>query len=468
MKVVIFKKSNLAIKIFLMFLLVIGLSCTDEGPSKPVIDGDPISVWVYETMNEVYLWEDLIPSEIDLNKNPEAVFNEILYSGDRFSFLTNDYAGLINSLEGVSQEAGYEFQLLRVDESSTDIVALILYTKQGSPARMEGLRRGDVITAINGTALTTSNYLDLISQISETHTISYRSYDEGIGSYVDQNDLTLSTTVVSENPNFLDSVYTLSNGQKMGYFVYHFFSPGPGSTDQYDIEMDDIFAKFKAEGIENLVLDLRYNSGGSISSAQLLASLIAPGVTSNDILYKNVWNDLYMDYIQGLEDGDEILNGRFQDRTNNIGNSLSGQTLYVLVGNRTASASELIINGLRPYMNVVIIGESTVGKNVGSIPIQDENSSYGMLPIVFQIFNANNQSDYEQGFTPDFEVDEFASRMVQFGSLDDPLLSTAYNLIIGEPGRIAPFGKKFEGELIQSSIENKVWSNRLIFDKPIK
>ncbi|QCK16670.1 S41 family peptidase [Mangrovivirga cuniculi] len=465
------EKRRVGLRVLLMAFLAIGVSCTDDGPDgpgTPDVNGDPVSNWVFETMSEVYYWEDLIPAEVDLTKNPEAVFNDIVYSGDRFSFLTDDYAGLINSLEGVSQEAGYEFQLLRAEEGSDDLVALVLYAKAGSPARQEGVRRGDAIYAINGTQLTINNYSNLLDQISETHTISYRRYEESAGSYVDQGDLTLSTTVVSENPNFLDSIYSLPNGQKMGYYVYNFFSPGPGSTDDYDMEMDNVFAEFKASGVENLVLDLRYNSGGSISSAQLLASLIAPGVSSTDILYKNVWNDLYMDYIQGLEDGDDILNGKFLDVNNNIGNSLSGQTLYVLVGNRTASASELIINGLRPYMNVVIIGESTVGKNVGSIPIDDENSSYGMLPIVFKIFNANDLSDYDEGFTPDFVVEEFASRFEQFGDINDPLLNTAYNLIVGEPGRIAPLGKKFEGELIQSSIENKAWTNRLIFDKPIQ
>ncbi|NMM47475.1 S41 family peptidase [Marinigracilibium pacificum] len=464
---------RISLKALMIALVIFSVSCKDEGPNPGGGGGstgpdNPISKWVYETMDEVYYWESFIPSAVDLSKSPETVFTSIKYSGDRFSVLVDDYEGLINSLEGVSKEAGYEFQLLRASQDTDDVVALVLYVKEGSPADIEGMRRGDAISAINGTSITTNNYRDLLPELAETHTISYRRFDEQQDKYVDQPDLTLTTQVISENPVFLDSVYTLANNEKLGYFVYNFFSPGPGSTDEYDQGMKGVFGKFKSEGIQHLVLDLRYNSGGSISSAQLLASLIAPGVTTTDILYKNVWNNLYQDYISGLENGDDILNGKFLNVSNNIGSQLTNQTLYVLVGERTASASELIINGLRPYMNVVIIGETTVGKNVGSIPIEDDNSTYGMLPIVFKIFNSNNKSDYDQGFTPDVEVNEFSYRFEQFGDLDDPLLATAVNQIVVGPSRIAPFTKQFEGELFKSSIDEKVWTNRLIFDIPIE
>ena len=119
--------------------------------------------------------------------------------------------------------------------------------------------------------------------------------------------------------------------------------------------------------------------------------------------------------------------------------------LYVIGGQRTASASEMIINGLRPYMPVIHIGETTVGKNEGSITVVDSSAPYtnvnsrnsnhtvGMQPIVFQIFNSLNQSDYTFGFEPDVEVREgdFATNIKPFGDTSEALLRAALDAING-------------------------------------
>src|SRR5690606_38056785 len=118
-------------------------------------------------------------------------------------------------------------------------------------------------------------------------------------------------------------------------------------NSEYDQQMDAIFANFQSQGITDLVLDLRYNSGGAIASSLNLASLIAPNTSTSDIFYENRWNDFYMDYFDNHEDGEENCTGRFFDKPENIGNQLNGK-VYILTGTSTASASELIINGLNP------------------------------------------------------------------------------------------------------------------------
>ena len=258
-------------------------------------------------------------------------------------------------------------------------------------------------------------------------------------------DVALDVKIIEENPNFLDTVYTFGN-HKIGYFMYTFFRPGISTQNptEYDDEMDAVFASFKSEGVTDLIIDLRYNLGGAISSATNLASLIAPNVTSSDILYENQWNDLYQNYIEGLENGDDILRGKFVEKAGNIGADLNAATVYVLVSRETASASELVINGLIPYMNVELIGFTTIGKNVGSIPIEDEDdpeNTYGLRPIVRKTFNSAGNSDYDQGFTPtgDKFINEYQYPWYPEGDVRDPLIKKAVELITGEvlPSRIA-------------------------------
>jgi C-terminal processing protease CtpA/Prc len=121
-------------------------------------------------------------------------------------------------------------------------------------------------------------------------------------------------------------------------------------------------------------------------------------------------------------------------------NSLSGlSTVYFIVTGRSASASELLINGLKPYMNVVLIGETTYGKNVASItiyeddPVKRENNKWGMQPIVIKMSNADNFSDFGNGFTPDTKMSEFTSDDLvirQLGDTEELLLKTTINKIL--------------------------------------
>src|SRR5690606_22852325 len=112
----------------------------------------------------------------------------------------------------------------------------------------------------------------------------------------------------------------------------------------------------------------------------------------------------------------------------NLGNTLTGNRLYVLTSSGTASASELIINGLKPYMDVFLIGDVTYGKNVGSIAIEDEENpenKYGLLPIVTQSFNSLDESDYSTGFTPNIPINENTERLRMLGDVNEIMLRTA-------------------------------------------
>jgi C-terminal processing protease CtpA/Prc len=271
-----------------------------------------------------------------------------------------------------------------------------------------------------------------------------------------------------ENPNYLSKVFEI-NGRKIGYYVYNFFATGTDNEAAvYDAEMDNIFAGFKAKGITDLVLDLRFNSGGSEVSANNLASLVAPD-PGNKLFFRREYNSkVENEILSDPNAGTDFLQSRLKTKAQNIGSQLSGR-VYILTGSRTASASELIINGLNPYMDVFLIGDVTYGKNVGSISLYDDTdpkNTWGMQPIVVKVYNSLNQSDYSNGFAPDIENKDNNIFIYPLGDPREELLSQAIEQITGVPtsGR-----KKFVGktsEVIGHSLDSKKRSFTLTVEGP--
>ncbi|MEB2782275.1 S41 family peptidase [Algoriphagus sp. C2-6-M1] len=453
------------------FVILSGLlwSCNKDDDKDPIVEPEltleeEINSWIYEVMDEVYYWRLNLRTPIAATSDPTNYFKSLLYTPtDRFSVIYPDYQELINSLSGISLDAGYEFKLYRVPDSE-NVYAEVIYVKKNSPASLTDLKRGDAIVAINGTQIDINNYRDLLDQTETTHTIKPLRYSDEEGAYVAMQDISLTPVELSEDPNFLDTIYTINN-QKIGYVVYNFFAPGTASDNKkYDREMDEVFAKLKAENINNLVLDLRYNGGGYVSSAVNLASLIGPGVTSADIFSRTKYNNLLASEIPALSS----VKTAFLDKTQNLGNTLDGNRLYVLTTGGTASASELIINGLKPYMDVFLIGDVTYGKNVGSVAIEDEKNpenAYGLLPIVTQSFNSLDQSDYSTGFTPNIAVNENTERLKVLGDINEIMLRTAIEQITGEAssGRFM----KLDREEIANTLEGKIRTGKMI-ESPIR
>lgn len=452
------KYSRLAV---FLGVLAISFSCNDE-PEGPAVDptsNDAVNLWISDIMNEVYFWLAEMRTPISLETEPADYFESLLNRPtDRFSDIFPNYDQLLSNLGGVTLEAGYEFNLFREAQGSDNVIAEVSYVKANSPAEASGLVRGDIITEINSTRLTLENFSSLLGTIDEPHTLGYRSFNEEISDYQDQEDISLTPVVLSENPNFLDTVFMIEN-QKIGYAIYHFFTPGPDlNSNVYDREMDEIFNRFKTEDIDHLIIDFRYNNGGFVSSAINLASLIAPNVNDQDVFSKTVYNDFLMQF----EELQNVQN-TFLSKTENIGATLEGNRVYILTSARTASASELVINGLRPYMDVFLIGDQTTGKNVGSIPFQDEENPenlYGILPIVTQSSNSLDQSDYSTGFTPNILALERTERLLPLGDINELLLRTAIQEITGVPSgsRI----QKLDRLDIGSTIDNHTRSGRMI------
>jgi len=459
---------HLKINISALILGALAFSCDgqkeeekkDTAPVQ-VSQNEKINKWTKDVMDEVYFWLEDLKTPISRNSDPTKYFESLLNTPtDRFSRIFPDYQNLIKSLQGVSKEAGYEITLARESSENNNVLAFITYVKKNTPAKENNLLRGDIITEINGQRMTLENYQSLLQKIGEPHNIGFFRYNASAKAYEKQPTVNLNVIEVEENPNFLDTIYTIEN-QKIGYVVYNFFAPGiDGQPKIYDDQMDQVFAKFKAANIKHLIIDFRYNGGGSLSSAINLASLIAPGVTDKDIFAKNRYNSFLSKFDQFKN-----VNNLFKSKTENLGSTLSNNRVYVLTTSRTASASELIINGLKPFMDVYLIGGKTVGKNVGSVALEDKDNpenNYGLLPIVVKIFNRDDRSDYDTGFEPNISANELSQNFFYpIGDTNDLLLKLAINHILGKPNERLQFTHR---EDLGSSLSRHIRNERIIMD----
>lgn len=416
------KLSAKNILISLTFLLALG-ACNEEND----IDIDPavlqINQFVWENMNTFYLWNTEMPK---LNPNRQAdskkFFDDLLYEAiDRWSFITDDIDELNNYFAGIRKELGYSLRGYYLKEGSDQVVAFVEYVEPNGPADRAGLQRGDLIVKVNGASITPENYNLLF--VSDNITIG-----KGVISAGDIQDLTPSISMQSEvlqiNPILSNEIFNV-DGKKIGYLAF------TGFMEEYDDELEAVFANYKAQGISDLILDLRYNGGGTVTTARLLASMISPASCAGKLFLRSAYN-------KGVEAAIKQENPNsykewFEDYFELNSNNLDLRNLYVLTTGGTASASEMVIYSLSPYMNVVQIGEQTYGKYYGSITIDDEEKKHkwAIQPIIMRAENVDNSIDYSQGLIPDFEVDD--NYNYDLGTTEDVLTAIAISKITGKP-----------------------------------
>jgi carboxyl-terminal processing protease len=419
--------------------------------SDVISDYKYVNGWIYDNMSVYYLWNDKLSKSPNYSLNPEDFFESILYKynktsnpdGDRFSWIQEDYTELLGNLSGVaSHEIGFEYILVGTDATLKQYYALVLYAMHGTDAELKGINRGRFITKINGQNITADNYKNLFGGTG-TKKLSMADfvYNETEKRYILQSsgDVTINMhNYFAENPIYLDTIYTVANN-KIGYLVYNFFARDNGDkSNNYDKELISKLSNFKSKGVNDMVLDLRYNSGGAVSSAIALASALVKNRSTKNVLTTSQYNSILHNALI-KEEGANYNKDYFIDKI--IGTTvaipeMNLPRLYVLTSGWTASASEFIINGLKPYMDVILIGETTYGKNVGSITIyedDDPKNKWGMQPIVVKFANSLGFSDFTAGFTPDYEIDEFENLyLYSFGDTNDPLLGKALSLITGQ------------------------------------
>ncbi|AXG75111.1 peptidase S41 [Flavobacterium arcticum] len=407
----------------------------------------PVNDFIWKGLNLYYLWQEQVPeldddrfsNQAQLNSylegfsSPESLFQNLLYepgTTDRFSVIFPDYRVLENALQGVSTSNGVEFGLVYADESQTSVFGYVRYILPDSDAATKDIQRGDIFYAINGTPLNDGNYQSLLSET--TYTLNFADYNDGELT-PNGEEVTLTKTEYAENPVYTTNVIT-EDEHVIGYFMYN------GFYSSYDDELNAAFGQLASQGVNELVLDLRYNSGGSVRTATYLASMIT-GQFNGELFAKEQWNSKLQAYYEDRNPAALVNN--FTNKLSNDAaiNSLNLNKVYILTTRSTASASELIINCLKPYVDVTVIGDVTTGKNVGSVTLYDSQDfsknnrsgvhTYAMQPIVLKVVNKNNFGDYEQGINPDIELKEDFGNMGIIGDPNEPLFATAIADITG-------------------------------------
>lgn len=453
-----------------------------------------VNKWIYENMSVYYLWNDKLSKNPNYILYPKDFFNSILYKynatsnpyGDRFSWIQEDYKELLGNLSGVSSdEIGFEYIFVWADQAKTHYYALVLYPKHGTDAEAKKIDRGRFVTKINDQNITPGNYRDLFGGTgSKKLTMadwkldsSVGPEDEGYPEYILTNSGDVNILMhrnFAENPVYRDSVYTIGD-QKIGYLVYNFFARDKGDkSNDYDKLLMNRLQNLQSQGIDEMVLDLRYNSGGAVSSAIALASALVKDRSTSNVLTTSQYNSIVHNSLLKEYGANYNKDYYFIDMIEGTKipiPSLNLPRLYVLTSGWTASASEFIINGLKPYMDVVLIGETTYGKNVGSISIYEENDSknkWGMQPIIVRYANSLGQSDFTSGFLPNYEVDEFKDLyLVDFGNTNDPLLGKALSLITGQTlftRATSVINTQFRSSQIDEKASIKLRQNKLSFE----
>ncbi|MEI7959929.1 MAG: S41 family peptidase [Chitinophagaceae bacterium] len=416
-----------------------------------------VNTWIYQTMNYYYLWSSNMPkiTSTNLNDRPMNYFYTILNdygNTDRFSWIDSSATNLTNQLNGINTVLGIKYSIFYVDNAQVNLAFVIAYVLKGSPAEKAGLKRGDIILKVDDQNITMGNYGSILQ--NQTLKLGMGTYAAGVFS---TNGIanTITKIEMQTNPILKDTVIKWG-GRKVGYMAYIQF------LSSYDDSLRAVFGRFKNTGIDELVIDLRYNGGGYVTSSDLLTDLIVKDLAGkvDKLMNKKVYNDTYTAELNKSY-GASAFNTNFKMEANNISTL---NRVFILTSNGTASASELVINNLKPFMDVILVGEHTYGKNVGSFTLTDSKNrwSYGLQPITFKIANSLNESNYgtKDGFLPNVNV---VDNVLPFKQLGDPYETVLYKALFQiSPVAFVPFG----AQGIANETKATLQSARSISDNP--
>ena len=404
-------------------LLLTMLSCNSEDsflPNNVVVNNDNENIhyinhnkWTYEMMSKHYFWnKDIADSlSLDFSISPKSFFDNLLSKEDRFSWceINENYVG---------GDLGFQYQTYEVHGS---LVNRVLYVSSNSLIE-QGLKRGDYFIINN-------DYIE-VGYIDNDSFISVKN--------IKLDKVTRGRNLAPTIP--LDSIYTVNN-KRIGYFIYDQFE---SSTDVAQITI-----RLKNLGIDELILDLRYNPGGYVATSKYLASMLAPKEALGKLYQLQRYNNIQTKI--KIDNGGSGVDSVFLDKGYvTLDRNLDLKRLVVLTTKNTASASESLIIGLCPYMDVVTIGTTSRGKDVGSYTIADNRYKYQLQPITFRYYNALNDSTPTTGIIPNIEVADDLNH--QRGDLNEALLKTAINYLIGN-------STSNETRSVQSSIREKEYRN---------
>lgn len=356
---------------------------------------------LYDLMKDMYLWYPEVP-DVEPNdyESPEALLQDLVYAPlDRWSFIIPKEVDEAYYAEGRMRGLGFRWQYDR------EWNVRFSYIYPGSPAGDAGLMRGDKVLAVAGRTIAEIEEDDLWEEVIGED-------KEGVDVAFTVEDRTGKVNNIALEKRWFDFtttpiVKTLKVGSKsVGYLFFD------GFTYTSAADLSSAFATFKANKVDDLIIDLRYNGGGLLDIAVLLGDLVRAPKSGDDVFSVLRHNDryTYWDDVSFFEPHEM---------------SLDLPRVFVLVSASSASASETFINALRPHMEVKLIGYTTHGKPVGMYSI--DHCDIVMNPVSFRVLNADGEGDFYDGFAPDCFADDLLT--AELGSETESTLAEALHLM---------------------------------------
>lgn len=470
------KNLKCIVRFFLASLLLVGyVSCKSKDPEIPEQDEKEkqkeeqlttyryINQFLYDALSVYYLWidEPTVISKMETwaqTDEPISKVQSIKYSADRWTMCTDDYKSFTSSVAGVETTYGYDITLYWADAQHTAVCGIVTFVYADSPAEKAGLKRGDVVMKVNGKSLTADTYVNIVN--NEMFNSSSCKLD-----LYDGRNLSLTSIKMYEDPVLVHKVIDLGT-KKVGYLCYVSF------TLRSIPRLIDVCKEFKAAGVTDVVLDLRYNGGGYIETEEAFASMLAPeeDVLNESLYQTSVWNKdngqdsslFRTDFTYENETG-----GRSKISTKGC-NVSSGKkvNIYAIMTGGSASASESILVGLMPYLNVTIVGEQSYGKYCSGM-MQNAVEWFDYNKDVYKKYYGSEFSKYTKyadnwgayimyarfadkygntpcmpdGFVPDYEVNDDPEDVAPLGNPNEKMLKFVLDLIKGETPAALPSTK---------------------------
>lgn len=368
--------------------------------------------WVYSKMKENYLFADQLPQEDKTDKYlpPKDYFKALINPDkDWYSYFKTDKEDVLGFWWGNPHGFGFRYKI--IDEGTEAVSLLVTLTSNEAPVGMTTLKRGDIIQKVNGKDILVSD-LDKVFDNEKANLSGIKA--DGSAFSIEMNKATYRV-----DPFKHAQIYNFDN-HRIGYFVFSQF------LDGIDTDLRNIFGIFKNSNISDLVLDLRFNPGGFTPNAEVFGSLVVHDLKPGTKMFGGKRGGLTTNSTEG--------DRGWTQETQNI-NYL--KRVFIITSKSTSSSSELVINSLKPFMEVIIVGDQTFGKNVISTIITDETKKFNfvLMPAFSTIENALGKSDYgnTKGFIPDYPVEDNLLPLYPLGDLREPLLNKTISVITGKP-----------------------------------
>lgn len=413
-----------------------------DAPSPEIAKADQYAIDVLESY---YLWNEEIEKDLarldpDTCRVPMEVVKSIRYREggkevDRWTVLTDNLESFTNSVQGLGLTYGYDLQAGKILGRDGEYFLVVSYVSNGGPAQKAGLKRGDVIITLDGKAITAGNIYDAYNSRSVSLGVTSVEGDH-IGS--DVRTVSLNAVDMYEDPILATGTFDAA-GKKVGYLAYSGFDLKSSQA------LPDVFREFKSEGVDELILDLRYNGGGYAFTENVLASMIAPpaNVLAGDVFQTEVYNSILTEaWKKQGEDTNTYFSTFHELSSQGLKIDVSDANLgidkvYVIVTGGTASASEGLIVGLKPYMDVVLVGQRTYGKYCAGILLAPEDfytakydfsliKDWGMYVMISKFADRDGRNDsIPDGIPVDVEAGDDPFDGCQLGDGNETMLRAA-------------------------------------------